>query len=61
MGNVGTSTFVQAAIIGLGPGLGLGIPTGLLNRMWLRPNRSRALGWTNGFVERARNRAVAER
>ena len=52
MGNVSVSTFLWAAVIGLV----LGIPAGLLNWMWLRPNRSRALGWTNAFVERIRQR-----
>lgn len=52
MGNVSAATFIWAAVIGLV----LGIPAGLLNWMWLRPNRSRALGWTNALVERLRRR-----
>lgn len=52
MGYVGIATFIWAAVIGLV----LGIPAGLLNWMWLRPNRARSLGWTTTFMERMRQR-----
>jgi len=35
-------TFGAAAFVGVI----LGVPAGLLNWVWLRPNRSREIGWT---------------
>lgn len=52
MGHVSAATFIWAAVIGLV----IGIPAGLLNWIWLRPNRSRELGWSNDFMERIRQR-----
>ena len=42
MGYVNAATFIWAAVIGLA----LGIPGGLLNWAYLRPNRLRQIGWT---------------
>ncbi|MFJ1290578.1 hypothetical protein ACEPPZ_00650 [Paracoccus yeei] len=42
MGYVSVWTFVWAAVIGVV----LGVPGGLLNWAYLRPNRSRQIGWT---------------
>lgn len=42
LGHYTTATFMVAGLVGLG----LGIPAGLLNWVWLRPRRSREIGWT---------------
>ncbi|WP_051070991.1 hypothetical protein [Paracoccus sp. N5] len=42
MGYDNWATFIWAAVIGLA----LGVPAGLLNWAYLRPNRSRQIGWT---------------
>lgn len=53
MGYVSPATFVWAGAAGLV----LGIPAGLLNWVWLRPNRSRRIGWTWPIAERIRRAA----
>lgn len=53
MGYVGLSTFVWAGVIGLA----IGLPAGLLNWVWLRPNRSRQIGWTWPVAEWVRKAA----
>lgn len=53
MGYVGIATFVWAAIIGLV----VGIPAALLNWVYLRPNRSREIGWTWQIADRIRGAA----
>jgi hypothetical protein len=42
MGYVNAATFILGAIIGFA----LGVPAALLNWVYLRPNRSREIGWT---------------
>lgn len=42
MGYVTLATFIWGGIIGLA----LGVPAALLNWVYLRPNRSREIGWT---------------
>lgn len=52
LGYYDAATFVIAALTGLLPG----VPAGLLNWIWLRPNRSREIGWTwpiARFIRRA--------
>ena len=46
MGYVSVWTFVWAAAIGVV----LGVPGGLLNWAYLRPNRSRQIGWTLSLI-----------
>lgn len=41
LGFVSLATFVWAGVIGIG----LGVPAGLLNWAYLRPRRSRQIGW----------------
>lgn len=41
-GHFSVATFVWGGVIGLA----LGIPAALLNWVYLRPNRSRDIGWT---------------
>lgn len=55
IGKVDLATFLWAAIIGLV----LGVPAALLNWVYLRPNRSREIGWTWPVAERIR--AAAQR
>lgn len=50
MGYVTLATFIWGAVIGLA----LGIPAGLLNWVYLRPNRSREIGWTWPLANRIR-------
>lgn len=53
MGYIGLPTFVWSGVIGLA----IGIPAGLLNWVWLRPNRSRQIGWTWPVAEWVRRAA----
>ena len=55
MGHVAAATFVWGAILGLV----LGVPAALLNWVYLRPNRSREIGWTWPIANRIR--AAAKR
>ncbi|SIR28781.1 hypothetical protein SAMN05421641_1376 [Paracoccus thiocyanatus] len=50
MGYVSAWTFIWAALIGLA----LGIPAALLNWTYLRPHRSRQIGWSWAIADRAR-------
>ena len=50
MGQYSAATFHWAGIIGAA----LGIPAGLLNWIWLRPNRSREIGWNWPIARRIR-------
>lgn len=50
MGYVSVATFIWAGIIGLA----IGVPAGLLNWAYLRPNRSREIGWTWSIARWAR-------
>lgn len=50
MGHVAAATFVCGAILGLV----LGVPAALLNWVYLRPNRSREIGWTWPIANRIR-------
>ena len=50
MGYFSGWTFVWAGVVGLV----LGVPAGLLNWAWLRPNRSREIGWTWPIADWAR-------
>lgn len=53
MGHVGVMTFVWGGIAGLV----IGVPAALLNWVYLRPDRSRQIGWTWGIAERIRKAA----
>lgn len=50
MGHVSVWTFVWAAVFGLA----VGIPASLLNWAYLRPGRSRAIGWRWSIADWAR-------
>lgn len=54
MGLVSVQTFIWAGVIGLV----VGVPAGLLNWAYLRPNRSRAIGWTWPIADWARSAAI---
>jgi hypothetical protein len=51
MGFVSAATFLWAAVIGVA----LGVPAALLNWVYLRPNRSRQIGWTWGIADQLRH------
>lgn len=53
MGYYDATTFFIAALAGLA----LGVPAGLLNWVWLRPRRSREIGWTWPVARFIRQRA----
>lgn len=53
MGHVSLWTFIWGAVIGLV----LGIPAALLNWVYLRPNRSRQIGWTWPIANKIRDAA----
>ncbi|WP_333684729.1 hypothetical protein [Pontibaca methylaminivorans] len=48
MGEINIWTFVWAGVIGLV----IGVPAGMVNWAWLRPNRARTIGWTREIVDR---------
>lgn len=50
MGYFTVGTFIWGAVIGLA----LGIPAALLNCVYLRPNRSKEIGWTWPIADRIR-------
>lgn len=50
MGYFTVGTFIWGAVIGLA----LGIPAALLNWVYLRPNRSKEIGWTWPIADRIR-------
>lgn len=50
MGYFTVATFVWGAVIGVV----LGVPAALLNWVYLRPNRSREIGWTWPIARRIR-------
>lgn len=50
MGYFTVATFLWGAVIGLA----LGVPAALLNWVYLRPNRSRQIGWTWPIAKRVR-------
>lgn len=54
MGYVGVAVFVWAAVIGVV----VGVPAALLNWTYLRPNKSRRIGWTWPIADKIR--AAAE-
>ena len=51
LGFVSLATFVWAGVIGIV----LGVPLGLLNWAYLRPHRSRQIGWTWRVADWVRN------
>lgn len=53
MGHVGVMTFVWGGVLGLA----IGIPAALLKWVYLRPDRSRQIGWTWRIAERIRRAA----
>lgn len=57
MGYISVWTFVWAAVIGVV----LGVPGGLLNWAYLRPNRSRQIGWTWKIADLVRSAGRARR
>ena len=50
MGYFTVATFIWSAVMGLA----LGIPAALLNWVYLRPNRSKEIGWTWPIADRIR-------
>lgn len=50
MGYFTVATFIWGAVIGLA----LGVPAALLNWVYLRPNRSKEIGWTWPIADRIR-------
>lgn len=54
LGQYSVATFVWSGLIGLA----LGVPAALLNWAWLRPDRSRDLGWTWPIARRAPTQGV---
>lgn len=48
MGEINAGSFLWSGVIGLV----IGIPAGLLNWAWLRPNRARSLAWLRGTLDR---------
>lgn len=48
MGEVNSGTFLWSGVIGLV----VGVPAGLLNWAWLRPNRARTIGWLRATLDR---------
>lgn len=53
MGHFTVATFLWGAVIGLV----LGVPAALLNWVYLRPNRSREIGWTWPIARKIREAA----
>ena len=53
LGYYDPATFVIAALAGVL----LGVPAGLLNWIWLRPKRSREIGWTWPIAQYIRRQA----
>ncbi len=54
LGQYSVATFVWSGLIGLA----LGVPAALLNWAWLRPDRSRDLGWTWPIARRVPTQGV---
>jgi hypothetical protein len=56
LGQVNVATFLWSGLAGVV----LGVPAGLMNWVWLRPNRSRAVGWTWSIARKIRRAKLSE-